>query len=41
MLQDVTTFDALFKNLNEKSMTLKEFFDSYFPDKPQAKKNFI
>lgn len=41
MLQDVTTFDALFKNINERNLTLKEFFGSYFPDKQLAKKNFM
>lgn len=41
MLQDVTTFDALFKNLNQKRISLKEFFASYFPDRQKAKKNFM
>jgi phosphatidylinositol kinase/protein kinase (PI-3 family) len=41
MLQDVTTFDSLFKNLSQRNMTLKQFFNTYFPDKTKAKKNFM
>jgi phosphatidylinositol kinase/protein kinase (PI-3 family) len=41
MLQDVTTFDSLFKTLSQNRLTLKMFFASYFPDRQVAKRNFI
>ena len=42
MINDITTFDGLFKKLSAKKMTLKDFFNQQFKkNKVQAKKNFM
>ncbi len=33
MINDVTTLDKLFQKLNANKMTLKQFFESHFPNK--------
>ena len=41
MLNDVTTLDGLFKKLTLESRTLRNFFDTYFENRAQAKRNFM
>ena len=42
MLNDIITLDSLFKKLNAKKITLKEFFSVQFKgNKNEAKKNFM
>ena len=41
MINDATTLDGLFKKLYPKKMTLKDFFNSFFKKKQEAKQRFM
>lgn len=41
MLNDITTLDSLFEKLRRKGFTLRQFFDTVFPNPVEARRNFM
>ena len=41
MLNDITTLDSLFEKLRRKGLTLRQFFDTVFPNPVEARRNFM